>query len=231
MDLLISMLAFALMLAAPKIWARYIFYKHSIQRKDIPGTGGQLVTHLLRRLKLARVKLKRARYRSHYNSTAKSVCLTEQTMNTRSLTAVVRAAFEVGHAMQDAKDASLLRFREGVLRLARLGEQVGSGAFLSAPLIALVFPPFAMLLIFIAVVSMLTGAAVHLMLLPIEWKAGFLFAMPLLNEGSYIREEDKPAVRQLLIACAFSRLAYAMGNLLDGRHWLRVLGMKWRRKD
>lgn len=226
MDLLFIGLALALLLAAPKIWARYVFYKHSVLRKDIPGTGGQLVTHLLRRLKLVRVKLKRARHRSHYNADTKAVCLTDQTMNTRSLTAVVRAAFEVGHAAQDAKDTSVLRFREGILRLAKLGEWVGSGALLSAPLMAIVLPPFAGLLLFVALVSMLTGAAVHVVLLPIEWQAGFAFALPLLNDGSYVREEDQAAVKQLLIACAFSRLAYALANLLDGRHWLRVLGLK-----
>ncbi len=226
MNALIIGLTVALLLAAPKLWARYVFFKHSRRRKDIPGTGGQLAQHLIEHLQLVRVRLGQARRRSHYNPFTKVISLTEQTMNSRSLTAVVRAAFEVGHALQDRKNASVLKYRDGLLHLARLGEQVGSGALLSAFIMALLVPPVGGLLLFIAVVSMLTGAAVHLVLVPIEWQASFNFALPLLSEGRYVHRRDQAAVRQLLLACAFSRLAYALANLLDGRHWLRVLGLR-----
>lgn len=226
MNALILGLSLVLLLAAPKLWARYVFYKYSRQRADIPGTGEQFARHLIERLNLVRVKLQQARNRSHYNPFTKVICLTEQTMQARSLTAVVRTAFEVGHALQDRKDASLLKFRDGLLQLARLGEQVGSGALITAFIMALIVPPVAGLLLFIALVSMLTGAAVHLILVPIEWQAGFVFALPVLSESRYISAKDEVAVRQLLVACAFSRLAYALANLLDGRHWLRVLDLK-----
>ncbi|OMH39370.1 zinc metallopeptidase [Motiliproteus sp. MSK22-1] len=226
MDLLIIGLSILLLLVAPKLWARYIFFKHSHQRRDIPGTGGQLAQHLMVHLPLVRVKLKQAHRRSHYNPFTKVISLTEQTMRARSLTAVVRVAFEFGHALQDRNNNSLLKFRDGLLALARLGEQIGSGALLTGLIMAFMVPPVAGLLLFVALVSLLTGAAVHLLLLPIEWQASFTFALPLLSNGSYISSQDQLAVRQLLLACAFSRLAYALANLLDARHWLSVLEIR-----
>ena len=141
MNALIIGLMIIILLALPKLWARYVFYKYSGQRQDIPGTGGQLATHLIARLHLVRVQLKKAGSRSYYNPFTKVICLTEQTMNARSLTAVVRAAFEVGHALQDRNNGSVLRYRDGLLALARLGERVGSGALLTAFIMALLVPP------------------------------------------------------------------------------------------
>jgi len=223
---LVVALALVILLAIPKVWARYIFFKHSSQREDIPGTGGQLAKHLIDQLHLVRVKLKKAAHRSHYNPFTKVISLTEQTMNAHSLTAVVRAAFEVGHALQDRHNESVLRYRDGLLALARLGERIGSSALLTAFIMALLVPPVAALLLFVALVSMLTGAAVHLLLVPIEWRAGFDFTLPLLNDGGYVHPQDKAALKQLLLACVFSRFAYALANLLDGRHWLTVLELR-----
>ena len=226
MHLLITGILIVLLLAVPKLWARYVFFKHSHQRKDIPGTGEQLARHLIVHLPLVQVKIKEAGLQSHYNPFTKVISLTEQTMKAQSLTAAVRVAFEFGHALQDRNNSSLLKFRDGLLALARLGEQVGSGALLTGLIMAFMVPPVAGLLLFVGLVSLLTGAAVHLLLLPIEWQASFTFALPLLSNESYISSQDQLAVRQLLLACAFSRLAYALANLLDARHWLSVLEIR-----
>lgn len=227
MNAIILGLSVVLALAAPKLWARYIFYKYSILRKDLPHTGGDLVRRLRGPLRLVRVQLKRATHRSHYNVHTETVHLSETTMNTRSLTALVRAAFEIGHALQHKRDAPTARFRVRLLWLARLGEKFGSAFLLASPLVALPAPPLAVLLLFVAIVSMLTGAAIHLVVLPIEWQAAFRYALPLLHAERYIGPRDREAVTQLMTACACSQLAYALANLLDGRHWLKALGL-WR---
>ncbi|WP_207060862.1 zinc metallopeptidase [Motiliproteus sp. SC1-56] len=229
MDAFLFGLTVILTLASPKIWARYVFYKHSCKRQDLPGTGGDLARLLTRCLPLNRVSLKQAENRSHYDLETSSLNLSAYTMNSRSLTAVVRAAYEVGHAVQHQHNGDMARFREGLLTLARFGEKLGSGAFLVAPLMAIVLPPAAGLLLFVALVSMLTGAVIHLVLLPMEWQASFHLARPLLAESRYVPHQESGAVRQLLLACAFSQLAYALANLLDGRHWLKVLGLRQER--
>ncbi|MEH6649588.1 MAG: zinc metallopeptidase [Motiliproteus sp.] len=218
------------LLAAPKIWARYIFFKHNRGRQDLPETGGELVNHQLARLELVEVQLSHAGERSHYDPVTKSVCLTDGTMNNRSLTALVRAAFEVGHAIQDNRQQRLSHYRQGLISLAHHGERLGSGALLLAPLVAILIPSLGGWLLFCAVVSMLSGAMVHLVILPIEWQAGFHIALPMLKQIAPLGPQDQHAVRQILAACAFSHFAYALANLLDGRHWLSVLGLKQRKQ-
>ncbi|MEH6470483.1 MAG: zinc metallopeptidase [Halopseudomonas sp.] len=225
MNILIIGLAIILLLAAPKLWARYIFFKHNSGRKDLPETGGELVCHQLEKLQLSEVHLSQAQNRSHYDRRTKSVCLTDGTMNNRSLTALVRAAFEVGHAIQDQQRGALSRYRQGLLELAGYGERLGSGALLLSPIIALLVPSLGGLLLFCAIVSMLTGAMVHMMVIPIEWQAGFQFALPLLKQSQF-GQQDQIAVKEILTACALSHFAYALANLLDGRHWLKALGFK-----
>ncbi len=230
MNILIAGLTIILVLAAPKLWARYIFFKHNRGRHDLHQTGGELVCKLLQKLHLTDVHLIRAESRSHYDLLTKSVCLTEGTMNNHSLTALVRAAFEVGHALQDKHKGALSRYRHGLLELAGHGERLGSGALLLAPLCALLVPKLGGLLLICALISMLTGALIQLLVIPIEWQAGFQFALPLLIQ-SQLEQQDQQAVREILTACALSHFAYALANLLDGRHWLKALGLRPRNCD
>lgn len=230
MDIVIVILGIVLVLAAPKLWTRAIFFKYNQGRKDLPQTGGELASNQLQQLKLADVQLIRTQHRSHYDLHTKSVCLTDNTMNNHSLTALVRAAFEVGHALQDKQQGALSRYRQGLLELAGYGEKLGSGALLLSPFIALLLPSLAGLLLFCALISMLTGAMIELLVVPIEWQAGFQFALPLLKQ-SHLLAQDQQAVREILMACALSHFAYSLANLLDGRHWLKALGFKPRNTD
>ncbi|WP_165840150.1 zinc metallopeptidase [Motiliproteus coralliicola] len=225
-DLLSILLAVVVVLAAPKIWARYVFFKHNRDRQDLPDSGGELACEQLRQLHLPQVHLEPTQHRSHYDSDSKAVCLSPNCMNNHSLTALVKAAYEVGHAWQDHRKAAAGRFRAGLLHLAEQGEQIGSGALLLSPLVALLEPSIGATLLFCAVVSMLTGALVHLIIIPLEWQASFEYALPLLVRSQQIKQQDRPAVKQLLAACALSPFAYALANLLDGRHWLKVLGFR-----
>jgi len=226
MDLLIVGLTVVLLLAAPKLWARYVFYKHSRSDHALNCSGGDVARQLLARLRLHRVSLDQTPHRSHYNSRTRTLLLTEHTMNRRSMTAIGRAAFEVGHALQHHRDEGLLHYKEGLLRLARLGEVGGSGGLLLAPFLAPFTPVIAALLIFCALVSMITGAAIHLVLLPIEWQAGFALAMPVLEQHQPLNPAQRRAAREVMLACTCSRLAFALSDLLDGRHWLKAVGLK-----
>lgn len=230
-NMLIVLASLILLLAAPKIWARYVFFKHNRDRQDLPDSGGELACQQLQRLDLPQVHLEQADYRSYYDHSSKAVCLSNNCMNNHSLTALVRAAFEVGHAWQDHKKSAAGRFRAGLLKLAEQGEQLGSGALLLSPLLALLEPTIGGMLLFCAIVSMITGALVHLLTLPLEWQASFEYALPILVRSQQIKTKDRQAVKQLLAACALSHFAYALANLLDGRHWLKALGFKLPQTD
>jgi Zn-dependent membrane protease YugP len=64
---------------------------------------------------------------------------------------------------------------------------------------------------------------VHLLTLPTEFDASFNRALPMLTTGRYIPEEDVPAARTILMACALTYVANSLIGLLNVWRWIRVL--------
>ena len=64
---------------------------------------------------------------------------------------------------------------------------------------------------------------VHLLTLPTEFDASFKRALPLLTSGDYIPQEDIPAARKILMACALTYVASSLIGLLNVWRWIRVL--------
>src|SRR5262245_39140844 len=90
------------LIVAPQLWIWTVFRRHGAQRQDIPWTGAEFARFLLDGMKLENVTVEETELGDHYHPLAKSVRLGTDHFHGRSLTAVVVAAHEVGHAMQDA---------------------------------------------------------------------------------------------------------------------------------
>ncbi|MGH6815177.1 MAG: zinc metallopeptidase, partial [Hyphomicrobiaceae bacterium] len=134
--MLLMLLAGVLALAVlPNLWIRRVIRQHSAERSDIPGTGGEFARHLLDRLNLQHVKVEETAQGDHYDPEIKAVRLLPAHMNGRSLAAVVIAAHEVGHAMQDATDYAPLRARTRLVKKAQQFETVGAIVMLAAPIV------------------------------------------------------------------------------------------------
>ena len=87
-------------------------------------------------------------------------------------------------------------------------------AFLKSPLLIAVN-----LLAGIAVMGI--AVVVHLVTLPVEFDASFGKALPALEHGRYLPEQDLPAARSVLRAAAFTYVAAALVTLLNIFRWLR----------
>ena len=136
-----------------------------------------------------------------------------------------------GHAVQHQQLSTLCRCRQGLLELAEHGELAGSSILLLSPLTGLLNPDFGGLLLFCGVAIMLGCTLVRLLVVPIEWQAGFQIALPLLNHSAQFDEHDQLAFRQLMTACVVSRSANALVSLLDSRHWLKAMGFRTKQKE
>jgi Zn-dependent membrane protease YugP len=211
----------------PQIWVRRVIALHSADRPDLAGTGGELARHLLDRMKLGHVKVEETPLGDHYDPDAKAVRLLPQHFKGRSLAALVIAAHETGHAMQDATQYPPLQARTRLAKQAVLMEKVGAVVMLAAPILMLLAKGPHILLFEFAAGALLMGmaVAVHAYTLPVEIDASFCRALPLLKAGHYIPERDLPAARQLLRAAAFTYVAAAAMSLLNVARWLRVLRM------
>ncbi|HWK96756.1 MAG TPA: zinc metallopeptidase [Pseudolabrys sp.] len=207
----------------PQIWVKHVMKKHAVDRPDFPGTGGELARHLLDEVKLGHVGVEATDGGDHYDPTARVVRLSRDNFNGRSVTAVAVAAHEVGHAVQHAnEDPSFMR------RLAMIGnlawvERVAMGVLVLAPFVFAVFHSPALVVInLLAGLAILgIGVVVHVLTLPVEFDASFGKALPVLEQGGYLQEQDIPAARSVLRAAAYTYVAAALVTLLNIFRWLR----------
>ncbi len=209
----------------PQIWVQRVIQRHASERPDIPGTGGEFARHLLDRMGLRHVKVELSALGDHYDPETKSVRLLPAHMHRRSLSAIVIAAHEVGHAMQDATGYGPLIQRTRLALHAHRYQTVGVIVMLSAPLAFLIVksPAVVALQVLVGFALMSMTIVMHALSLPVEFDASFRRAMPVLVEGRFIAEADQPAAREILRAAAFTYVAAAALSLLDILRWFRIL--------
>ncbi len=209
----------------PQMWVRRVIARNAGQRADLGGTGGDFARHLLNGMKLGDVAVEETELGDHYDPDAKAVRLSREHYNTRSLSAIVIAAHEVGHAMQDATDYGPLRARTRLAKHADKIQSVGFAMMLAAPLLVLLMKSPALMLVEIGAGIVLLSVTVlmHVYTLPVEFDASFKRAMPVLEAGRFIPEEDLPEAREILRAAAFTYVAAAAMSMLDVMRWLRIL--------
>ena len=223
--IIIAVLVLLALSLLPQMWVKSVIARHSKERPDFPGTGGEFARHLLDRLNLSRVGVEETDLGDHYDPEAKVVRLLPQHMNGKSLSAVVIAAHEVGHAMQDATGYGPLVART---RLAKQAGRIQSAAMLlllATPILVVIARSPSILFLELAAGLLMIAMTVvmHLTTLPVEFDASFKRALPVLEAGKFIPEEDMPAARSILWAAAFTYVAAAAISLLDIARWLRVL--------
>jgi Zn-dependent membrane protease YugP len=209
----------------PQMWVRSVIQRHAHERSDFPGTGGEFARHVLDEMNLGHVKVEETNLGDHYDPEAKAVRLLPQNLNGRSLAAVVIAAHEAGHAMQDASSYPPLAARTRLAKQAMQMERVGAVIMLAAPLVLIIAkaPHLIIIEVFAGVVILAMSILIHAVTLPVEFDASFRRALPLLKAGGYIKDADMPAARQILKAAAYTYVASAAMSLLDVMRWLRVL--------
>lgn len=208
----------------PQLWARYILKCHSKHRDEIPGTGGELAIHLIENGKLEGVTVEKIPQGDHYDPIAKVVRLSESVYDGKSLTAVVVAAHEVGHAIQDRLNYAPLRFRTRLVGLAALSERLGAMILIALPFITALtrVPATGALMLIAGLGVLLVPVVVHLVTLPVEFDASFKRALPILALG-YLPEKEMPAARRILTACALTYVAASLSAMLNFWRWISFL--------
>lgn len=223
--LIIGAVLFIALTILPTLWVKAVLARHSAERADFPGTGGEFARHILDGMGLNEVKVEETKTGDHYDPMAKAVRLAPERFNGRSLTAVVVAAHEVGHAMQDATNSEALAARTRIARVSTTIEAIGGIAIMLAPVVAIALHhPAGLILELLGGLAILSISVVlHLVTLPVEFDASFNRAMPVLTHGRYIPDADLAAARRILWAAAFTYVAGALISLINVMRWLRVL--------
>lgn len=209
----------------PQMWARYTFKRYNQTIDDMPGTGGELAEHLVKRFELDVTVEQAGPEGDHYDPTSKTVRLSAQFMNTKSLSAIAVAAHEVGHAIQHHRNETMLDTRTKLARLALHAQKFGTMVIIAMPIVTALTrtPASGFLMTAIFLMSMGMAVLVNLITLPVEIDASFGKALPILIEGRYVNEEDLPAVRKVLKAAAYTYVAASLASLLNLWRWLAIL--------
>ena len=220
--LLATIFALALL---PQMWVKRTIDRHSRDRPEFPGTGAQFARHVLDGMRLTGVKVEESDRGDHYDPEGKAVRLSPQHYRGRSLAAVVIAAHETGHAMQDASGYAPLQARTRLAKQAERMQRAAAVIMLEAPVVmALVKAPSLLLIeVFIGVMIFALSILVHAVTLPVEFDASFRRALPVLRAGRYIPDKDLRSAKHILLAAAFTYVAAAAMCLLDVARWLRLL--------
>ncbi len=222
---ILALLIILLLVYGPNLWIRYVMRKHGDTLQDLPGTGGELAQHLIKRFELKDVAVEATDAGDHYDPRDKRVRLSADNLNGRSLTAVAVAAHEVGHAIQYHRQENITHLRQRFSPLAMVIQKIAVGILFAAPIIAAIFkvPQVALVTALAGVVAMLASVCIQFIILPMEWDASFNKALPILVKGEYIKPEHYPAARSVLKAAAFTYVAAALLDIVRFGRWLAIL--------
>jgi Zn-dependent membrane protease YugP len=211
-------------LFGPHLWAKHVLNKHNRQ-EYFSGTGIDLARMLLTRLKIKDVTVDVTDIGDHYDPVGKSIRLTEERCGRKTLTAVVVAAHEVGHAIQDHTGYKPLITRTRMIGTARKIERFGAVLMMGVPVLAALtrVPSVGVLMFLAGFATLCIPVLVHLLTLPTEFDASFKRALPMLASGAYIPPEDIPAAKKILLACALTYVSNSLIGLLNVWRWIRLL--------
>ncbi|MEL6298985.1 MAG: zinc metallopeptidase [Pseudomonadota bacterium] len=223
--LIIGIIVVLALAVLPSLWVKSVIKQHSAERPDFPGTGGDFARHLLEEMKLTGVGVEETDQGDHYDPDAKMVRLLPQHYGGRSLSAVVIAAHEVGHAMQDATGYAPLKARTRLAKQAAGLQRFAMILLLATPILMIIARSPSIIFLEMAAVVIMVGMTVlmHVTTLPVEYDASFRRALPILKAGKYVADKDLNDARTILRAAAFTYVAAAAMSLLDIMRWARLL--------
>ena len=224
MHILIIILILFTVIYGPSLWAKHVLKKYN-KDQYFSGTGIDLARLLLDRMDMKSVRVEETELGDHYDPEKRVVRLSRENGRNKSLTSVVVAAHEVGHAIQAHTGYRPLQTRNRMITTAHKMERLGAVLMLVVPLITVItrVPAAGFLMLIGGFITLCIPLVVHFVTLPVEFDASFNRALPILAAGDYIPTEDLPAARRILMACALTYVASALASLLNIWRWIRIL--------
>ena len=223
MHFIVFLLIIIALFYGPSLWANRVLKKHGNELDKYPGTGGEFARHLIKQLKLD-VSLEETEQGDHYDPIEKAVRLSPDHYHKKSLTAVVVAAHEVGHALQDHMHYRPLKMRTRLAQVAYHAERAGAIFMYAIPIVAGITraPASGLIMLLLGLATMGISSVVHLVTLPVEFDASFNRAMPVLKAGHYLDAKDMRHAHTILLACALTYVAQSMSGLFNIWRWMTI---------
>lgn len=210
------------LLFLPQYWVKHVLRKHGKERDDFPGTGGDMARHLLNKLNLEQVQVEVSNSGDHYDPISRTVRLTQDKLEGKTLAGVVVAAHEVGHAIQHHRQETLFNLRTRLAMLKGVLSRATPLFFLVSPFFVFLNPAISRWTLLAALMSLIGGVLLNLITLPVEWDASFGKALPMLESGQYLSDQDMKYARTLLQAAAFTYVAGSLSSIVSLNSLMRI---------
>jgi Zn-dependent membrane protease YugP len=225
MQILLPFLALLALLLGPGLWVRAVMKRYSKPGDRYAVTGAEAARRLLDAHGLHDVDTEFTEAGDHYDPDEKVVRLSPQHHAGKSLAAIVIAAHEVGHAVQDASNYAPLRLRTRLVKWVGPVQKIGAGLLMSAPLIVAItrVPMAGGVMLLGGLLTMGSAVVVHLLTLPTELDASYKRALPMLARHDVLIRGDEPHARRLLKAAALTYVSASLMSLLNMARWWAIL--------
>lgn len=151
----------------------------------------------------------------HYDPRTKTLRLSEQVHDGRSISSIAVAAHEAGHSIQDAEGYAPLGFRSAMVPLANIGSRAWYFVFLIGVLLQASESLIGPLLMTIGVGLFALLVFFQLMTLPVEIDASRRAKRVLASTGIVSNAEEEAGVDKVLDAAAMTYVAAAAASVLQ----------------
>lgn len=158
----------------------------------------------------------------HYDSSTKTLRLSDGVYGSTSIAAIGVAAHECGHAIQDKESYGPLRLRHTLVPIVNFGNFFSMPLFILGLVLGMydTLVPIGIFLFSFAVLF-------QLVTLPVEFNASRR-AVAILSDSRMVTREEAPKVKKVLKAAAYTYLAAAAASALQ---LVRLLLIANRRRD
>jgi Zn-dependent membrane protease YugP len=143
----------------------------------------------------------------HYDPRSKTLRLSPEVHDGRSISAIAVAAHEAGHSIQDVKGYAWLGMRSKMVPIS----SVGSTAWIWVFLGGMIFN--APMLVNLGIVLFAVVVVFQLVTLPVEFDASNRAKLVLAQSGIVVNEQEKEGVAKVLNAAAMTYVAAALSSI------------------
>jgi uncharacterized protein len=194
--------------------------------KEIPGskgyTGAQAAEEMLRRngVNNCTIEITQGFLSDHYDPRSRTLRLSPDVYNGRSLSAVGVACHEAGHALQHAQAYTFLNMRSAICPLVGLGNKVGEISLI----IGLLLNSRPLLLV--GIIGMALAFLFTVITLPVEWDASARAKKAMMTAG-LLAPREVDGAGKVLNAAFLTYLASAITTLMTLLYYImRYMGSR-----
>ncbi|MCD7797757.1 MAG: zinc metallopeptidase [Clostridiales bacterium] len=193
-----------------KVKTTFNKYSKVINSRGITGADAAYRLLMLNGITDVRIKQVGGTLTDYYDPKNKEICLSQDVFASRSVAAVGVACHEAGHACQHAQGYSVLKLRNAVIPITRIGSTLG------VPLALIGMILYSDILIYAGIILYGTVALFQLITLPVEFNASKR-ALETIKANAFLDQSEYGGARKVLTAAALTyvaALASAVATLL-----------------